>query len=94
MSFGLTESCDAIGALNPAQSIPPNESSRGMKRSRSPSTYSEIPQADTHTDDGMLSLFHIHTSAFALFTFVTICYMRTYSLPFQEIFLIPMSYFR
>ncbi|TGO19478.1 hypothetical protein BTUL_0004g01170 [Botrytis tulipae] len=40
------------GALNPAQAISPNEIPRGIKRSRSPDTYNEIPQVDNHIDDG------------------------------------------
>ncbi|KAF7884646.1 uncharacterized protein EAF02_004982 [Botrytis sinoallii] len=39
------------GALNPVQAISPNEIPRGVKRSRSPDTYNEIPQVDNHIDD-------------------------------------------
>ncbi|KAB8291196.1 hypothetical protein EYC80_009884 [Monilinia laxa] len=44
------------GSLNPSPRIPPNESPRGIKRSRSPDTYSEIPQVGNLADDGMLSI--------------------------------------
>ncbi|KAI9645003.1 hypothetical protein NHQ30_007040 [Ciborinia camelliae] len=40
------------GSHNPSPAIPPNESPRGVKRSRSPDTYSEIPQIDNLADDG------------------------------------------
>ncbi|KAJ8071001.1 hypothetical protein OCU04_001351 [Sclerotinia nivalis] len=40
------------GALNSSSAIPRKESPRGIKRSRSPDTYNEIPQADNQADDG------------------------------------------
>jgi hypothetical protein len=46
-----------VGALtNPAATITPDTSPRGIKRSRSPDTYGDLPPSDGFGDDGTSSL--------------------------------------
>ncbi|ESZ93917.1 hypothetical protein SBOR_5676 [Sclerotinia borealis F-4128] len=40
------------GALNPSPALSPNENPRGIKRSRSPDVYRELPQTGNLADDG------------------------------------------
>jgi hypothetical protein len=45
----------ALTNLNPATTITPDTSPRGIKRSRSPDTYGDLPMGDSLGDDGRSS---------------------------------------
>jgi hypothetical protein len=45
----------ALTNLNPATTITPDTSPRGIKRSRSPDTYVDLPTGDSLGDDGTSS---------------------------------------
>lgn len=61
------------GALtNPTANITPDTSPRGIKRSRSPDTYGDLPPGDSLGDDGK----HLDRANLAIcgFAFVAKCY--------------------
>jgi hypothetical protein len=52
----LTWNLEAGALTNPAATITPDTSPRGIKRSRSPDTYGDLPSGDGLGDDGTSSL--------------------------------------
>jgi len=74
LKSALTWELEAGALTNPAATITPDTSPRGIKRSRSPDTYGDLPSGDHLGDDGMFPRLSSYNSAAD--ASVAMCYMR------------------